>query len=133
MKNRERTARGLVILGSLLLFAAAALHGFAGYPFLSRALSTVNLNSFLQGGLRALWLLVSWHWVAVGVIALVLCFGGATQRKPLLLICGLLVLVDAIGVFIGVGFFLGDETLGVAGLAFLLAAALFEGGHGPQA
>jgi hypothetical protein len=132
MQNRERIARGLVISGSLILFATAALHGFLGYPALSRALSGTNLRPFLNSGVRALWLLVSWHWVAVGVVASVVAFRGRKARRLVLLICGLFGLVDAIGVFVAVGLFVGDEMLTLAGLTIMCGAMLFPSGHGPQ-
>ncbi len=133
MKNRERAARGLVVIGSLILFAAAALHDFTGYPGLSRALSTANLRPFLEGSFKAFWLLMSWHWIAIGVIALVVCYGGARSRKLVLLLCGLLPLVDGIGTSITVGWFFGNEMLSLAGLTIIAAAALFESACSAQA
>ncbi len=133
MKNRERTARGLVVIASLILFASAALHDFTGYPMLSRALATANLKPFLQGSFRAFWLLVAWHWIAIGVIALVVSYRGTKLRRFVVLMCGLLPLVDAIGTIIAVGLFFGNATLSLAALALLAAAVLFEGGHSPQA
>jgi CHASE2 domain-containing sensor protein len=132
MPSRERTAQGLVISGSLILFATAALHGFAGYPALSRALSGTNLRPFLGRGLRALWLLVAWHWVAVGIVASVVAFRGRSARRLVLLLCGLFAWVDAIGVFVAVGLFVGNEMLTLAGLAIMCGALLFPSGQGSQ-
>jgi hypothetical protein len=133
MNNRERIARGLVVIGSLILFASAALHGFAGYPVLSRGLATANLKPFLGGGVKAFWLLGSWHWTALGVIALAVAFRGTALRRFLILMCGLVVLVDAVGTVVAVGFFPGNELLSLGGLAILSGAALLEGSHSPQA
>lgn len=127
MQKRERTARGFVILGSFILFATAALHGFAGYPALSRALSTANLGPFLNSGLRALWLLVSWHWLAFGVVAVVVAFKGRTAWRFVLLTCGLVGLVDAIGLLVAVGFFVGDLMMGLSGLVIICGAILLPG------
>ncbi|HEV1995205.1 MAG TPA: hypothetical protein VGR03_12825 [Candidatus Acidoferrum sp.] len=133
MKNRERIARGLVVIGSLSLFAPAALRDFTGYPMLSRALGTVNPRPFLEGSSRAFWHLLSWHWVVIGVLALVVSYGGTKLRKFAVLLCGLLAFMDAIGTIIAVGLFLGNELLILAALAFLAAAVLFEDGHSLQA
>ncbi len=98
-----------------------------------RALGTANLKRFLEGSFRAFWLLVSWHWVAIGVIVLVVSYVVTKLRKFVVLMCGLLILVDAIGTIIAVEFFFGNEMLSLAGLALLSAVAFFEGGSSPQA
>ncbi|MDE2135106.1 MAG: hypothetical protein KGM97_07355 [Alphaproteobacteria bacterium] len=133
MKTRERAAQGLVVIGSLILVAAAALHDVTGYPGLVRALSAANLRPFLEGSFKAFWLLMSWHWIAIGVIALVVSYGGARSRKLVLLLCGLLPLVDGIGTSIAVGWFFGNEMLSLAGLVIVAAAALFESVRNTQA
>ncbi|SRR5712692_8723302 len=132
MRNRERAARGLVFIGSFILFAQAALRDFTDYPFLSRALGTANLRPFQEGSLRALWLLLSWHWFVIGVVALGVSYGGMKLRRFVVLLCGLLALMDAIGTTIAVGLFLGNEMLSVAALALLSAAVLFDSGHSAQ-
>src|SRR5712692_3172541 len=126
MRNRERAARGLVFIGSFILFAPAAVLDFADSPMLSRAVGTANLKPFLEGSLRAFWHLLSWHWVVIGVVALVVSHGGTKLRKFVVLLCGLLVLMDSIGTIIAVGLFFGNEMLSVAALAFVTAAVLFE-------
>ena len=45
-------------------------------------------------------------------------------RRALLLLCGLVVFLDAAGAYFAIGLFIGDELLAVAAIAFLAGAAL---------
>jgi hypothetical protein len=125
MQTRKRIAQALVVLGSLVLFVVGAVHGFAGYPEISRALAGTAIPGKVIGGLKLVWLLASWHWITLGVIALVLAFSEAALRRALLLLCGFIVLVDAALAFAAVGPFIGDKLLTVAAVALLAGAALF--------
>lgn len=125
MRSRQRIAQALIVLGSVVLFVVGTVHGFAGYPEISRALAGTAIPGKLIGGLKLVWLLGSWHWITLGVIALVLAFGKAALRRALLLLCGLIVLVDAALAFAAVGPFIGDELLTVAAAALLVGAILF--------
>jgi len=67
MSGLNRAARILVAIGSVVLFASAALHSLAACPRLSNALSASNLNAALQKPLRAGFLLVGWDWIVIAV------------------------------------------------------------------
>ena len=125
MRTRKRIAQALVVLGSLVLFVVGAVHGFAGYPEISRALAGTAIPGKVIGGLKLVWLLGSWHWITLGVIAFVLALSKAALRRALLLLCGFIVLVDAALAFATVGPFIGDELLTVAAAALLAGAAFF--------
>jgi len=125
MQNRKRTAQALVVLGSLVLFVGAALHGIAGYREVFAALRGTDVPPRLISVFKAVWLFVSWHWIAVDIFALIAAFARQSPRRTILLLCGLVPLVDAVGAYSAIGLFIGDELLAVAALAFLASAALF--------
>jgi len=125
MRTRTRIAQALIVLGSLVLFVVGAVHGFAGYPQISGALAGTAIPGKIIGGLKLVWLLASWHWITLGIVALVLSLSKAALRRALLLLCGFIVLVDAALAFAAVGPFIGDELLTVAAIALLAGAALF--------
>jgi hypothetical protein len=125
MQNRKRIAQGLVALGSLALLVCAALHGIAGYHAVFGALQGTDVPPRLIPAFKAVWLFVSWHWIAVDIFALIAAYGQTSPRRTILLLCGLVPLVDAAGAYYAIGLFIGDELLAVAALAFLASAALF--------
>jgi hypothetical protein len=133
MQTRRRIAQGLVILGSAVLFLSAAFHGLLAYPQIVNAITGKVADPFVVGALKSIWLIVSWHWIVIGVIALVASFGPFAPRKVILSLCGLAAIVDAVAAFVGVGLFAGDASLTVAGIAILAGAALFPTDGGPRA
>jgi hypothetical protein len=124
MKNRKRTAQGLTVLGSVVLFLSAAFHGFGAFPPISAALHASGIDPMIARALQAVWLMASSHWTVVGIIALVACFARSGPRRLILLLCGLVPLIDAVGGYAAIGLFIGDELLVVAAVAILSAAAL---------
>jgi len=125
MQNRRRIAQALVALGSLVLFIGAALHGIAGYRIAFGAVQGADIPHPILSAFKAVWLFVSWHWIAMDIFALIAAFARTSPRRTILLLCGLVPLVDAAGAYSAIGFFIGDELLTVAALAFLTSAALF--------
>jgi hypothetical protein len=125
MKNRKRIAQALVILGNLALLALAVGHAWNGYPAVSQIASEAQTTPLLAAGLKVIWLLVSWHWVALGIIALAVSFGRRAPHRVVLSLCGLVVLVDAAATLVRLGWFIGDELAAIAAFALLAAAALF--------
>jgi hypothetical protein len=75
--------------------------------------------------LKVVWLILSWHWIAVDILALIAAFARTWPHRAILLFCGLVAFVDAAGAYSALGLFIGDELLAVAALAFLASAALF--------
>jgi hypothetical protein len=125
VKTRRRIAQALVILGNLALLALAIAHARFGYPEVSRIASEAQISPRFAAGLKLIWLLASWHWVALGITALAVSFGRRAPHRVALLLCGLTLLVDAAATLAGPGWFIGDELLTIAAVALLAAAALF--------
>lgn len=126
MDGRNKTARAFVILGSVVLFASAALHFLAGYSQGFPALNASNLNPLLKVGFQVVFLSLGWHWVVIAVVALL---AGVTQtrlRKVLVLLCGLALLFEATAGAIMMGFFIGNELIGAGALLLVCGGLLFD-------
>ncbi|MGC2420545.1 MAG: hypothetical protein WA405_02730 [Candidatus Acidiferrales bacterium] len=117
----------MVILGSVVLMASAALHWYAGYTEIFPMMVPSNLSPILKAAFRVVFLSLGWHWVVTAVVALV---GGLTQtrlRKILVLLCGVAVLLEAgVGASM-MGFFIGNEMIGTAALLLVCGGLVFEG------
>lgn len=106
-------------------WAAAALHGLGAYPRVSVAVMASSLASPLKAAMRTVFLLAVADWIAITVIALVAMTGNPV-RKPLVLLCGIALLVDAAISLRLMGWFIGDEMLVVAGILIFCGALLFQ-------
>ena len=126
MSGRNEAARVFVILGSVVLFASAALHCFAGYSKVFQALTTSNLNPGLQAAFRVVFLSLGWHWLLTAIVALLAGVTETRLRKMLVLLCGLAVLLEAgVGASM-MGFFIGNEMIGAAALLLVCGGLLFD-------
>jgi hypothetical protein len=126
MNGRNKAARVFVILGSVVLFASAVLHCFAGYSKVFPALTTSNLNPGLQAAFRVVFLSLGWHWFVTAIVALLAGVTETKLRKMLVLFCGLAVLLEAgVGASM-MGFFMGNEMIGAAALLLVCGGLLFD-------
>jgi hypothetical protein len=125
MPDRKRAAQAATIFAALLLFACGVLHAYGGIAQVFPLLGGSTLPHAVALALRSLWLMVSFHWIALGVLILVVGFARVPPRRPILVLCGLIPLGDATAGYSAVGLFIGDELLVGAALAIFLAAFLF--------
>ncbi len=128
MSGRNKAARILVAMGSIVLFASAAVHSLAAYPRLSSALGASNLNVRLQDPLRAVFLLVGWDWIVIAIVALLAAFTETKLRKILVLFCGVAVLVETALTLAFIGVFLGNEMIGSAAVLLMVGGLLVQNG-----
>lgn len=126
MSRHNKAGQILVAIGSLVLFASAALHSIMAYPKVSGALTASNLSAPLQAALRAVFLLVGWDWIVIAMIALVLAFTETKLRKLVVLFCGVAVLVATGLTLAFIGVFLGNELIGSAAVLIIVGGLLFE-------
>ena len=124
MAHRKEIAQGLAVLGSVILFLSAVFHGIAAFPQISAALQASGLATPLARAMRSIWETAAWHWFGLGIITLVACFARSGPRRVILFLCGIMPLGDAIGGYVAVGPFIGDELLTAAGISILAAAML---------
>jgi len=125
MQNRKRIAQVLVALGSLVLFAACALHGIFGYRGVFDALRGTTAPQDVVRGLKAVWFIIAWHWAVIGIVALVAAFSRSQLRRVIVLMCGIVVMADAAGMYAALGVFIGNEVIFTSALMLLAGAALF--------
>jgi hypothetical protein len=128
MSGRNKAARILVAMGSIVLFASAALHSLAAYPRLSTALGASNLNVHLQEPLRAVFLLVGWDWIVIAIVELLAAFTETKLRKILVLFCGVAVLVETALTLAFIGVCLGNEMIGSAAVLLIVGGLLVQNG-----
>lgn len=126
MNSRNKAARILATIGSIVLFAAAVLHFFAGFSKGFPALAVSNLEVGLQRAFRVVFLSVGWDWILLGIIALVAAFKATAARKALVLVCGLGVLIEAVVGAAMMGIFIGNEIIGAAAILIIIGGLLFE-------
>jgi len=126
MNGRNKAARIFVTIGSVVLFASAALHSIGAYPKLSAALSASTLDVHLQAALRAIFLSVGWDWTVIAIIALIAAFTATRLRKMLVLICGFAVLVETGLTLAFIGLFVGNEMIGSAAVLLIVGGLLFQ-------
>ncbi len=126
MNWRNKLARLLVTIGSIVLFATAVLHLFGGYSTGFPALAESNLKVELQTAFRVVFLSVGWNWILLGIIALVAAFKATAARKALVLVCGLGVLIEAVVGATIMGIFIGNEMIGAAAILIIIGGLLFE-------
>lgn len=125
MNGRNKAARWLVRIGCLVLLVSAILHCFA-YVKTAPAVMTSTLLAGFQSVYTVAFLSMAWSWFVLAVIASLAAFPETKLRKPLVLICGFAVLLQAIFTVPFLGFFIGNELIGTASLLLIAGGFAFE-------
>lgn len=125
MNGRIKAAQWLVGLGCFILLVGAGLHLAAGYPRISKILAVAPLDVGFRAALRAAFLALGWEWIVLGVIVLIAAFTDTRIRKPVVLIGGLAMLVDAAIMAKLIGWFVGSDMILTSGLLVLLGGLTF--------
>ena len=127
MITRRTASRTLVTLGCVVLLAASVMHCFAYLKFAAPAVHTSNLPIALQSVFEVAFLSMAWSWIVLALIVLVVTSREARLGKPIALICGFAVLVQAVFTVPMVGFFIGNEMIGAASLLIIIGGFLIQG------
>ena len=127
MMTRRTVSRSLVTLGCVGLLAAAALHCLAYVKFSGPAVHASNLPIALQSVFEIAFLSMAWSQIVLALLVLVVTFGEARLSKPIALICGFAVLIQAVFTVPKVGLFLGNEMIGAASVLIIIGSFLFPG------
>jgi len=125
--TRRTTSRTLATLGCVVLFVAAAMHCVAYQKFAAPAVHASNLPLAQQSVFAIAFLSMAWSWTVLALIVLVVTFGELRLGKPIALICGFAVLLQAVFTVPMVGFFIGNEMIGAASLLMIIGGFLFQG------
>jgi hypothetical protein len=115
------------MLGCVVLLVAAGLHCLAYLRFSAPAVHASNLPIALQSVFEVAFLSMAWSWTVLAFIVLVVTFTEARLSKPIALICGLAVLLQAVCIVPMVGLFIGNELIGAASLLIIIGCFLFRG------
>jgi len=114
--------RWLVLLGSLVLFAAALLHIIGGYFYLIPALVKAGVDPRLLGAVKCVWLVFT-----VELVVLTPAFVWISRRaggRSLLLYLALIPVIDGILMYYFVGPFIGSNMVAGGTLLLLIGAWL---------
>jgi hypothetical protein len=126
MNGRNNAARILVALGAMVLIAAALLH-LSAYPKDLAGLSASNLGAPLQGGVRALFVLVGCDWIVIAIIILISAFTVTKLvtdlRKVIVLFCGFALLINMAVMLAFMGWFYGTDMV-LASAVMILCGGL---------
>jgi hypothetical protein len=128
--TRNKVARILAVLGSVLLFASSALHCLAYLKISAPAVHASNLAPLMQSVFQVAFLSMAWSWFVLAVIILVATLVETRLRRTLILICGFAVLIQAIYTIPFIGLFLGNEMIGAAALLTIVGGFLNTAGPG---
>jgi len=118
-------SRALVTLGCIVLLVAAAIHCVAYLKFSPPAVHASNLPIAMQSVFEIAFLSMAWSWIVLALIVLVVTFKETRSGKPIALICGFAVLIQAAFTVPMVGLFIGNEMIGAASLLILIGGFLF--------
>ena len=127
MTTRRTVSRTLLTLGCVLLLVAAVLHCFVYGTFADPVVHASNLPTALQSVFEVAFLSMSWSWLVLALIVLVVTFGETRLGKPIALVCGFAVLIQAVFTVPLLGFFLGNEMIGAASLLIISGCFLSHG------
>jgi hypothetical protein len=127
MITRRTVSHTLITLGCVVLLVAAALHCLAYLRFSAPAVHASNLPIAVQSVFEIAFLSMAWSWIVLALIVLVVTFREARLGKPIALICGFAVLIQAVFTVAKVGFFIGNEMIGTASLLIIIGSLLFHG------
>jgi hypothetical protein len=125
MITRRTMSRTLATLGCIMLFVAAALHWVAYQKFSAPAVHASNLPIALQTVFEVAFLSMAWSWIVLAFIVLVVTFGETRLGKPIALICGFAVLIQAAFTVLVIGLFIGNELIGAASVLIIIGGFLF--------
>jgi hypothetical protein len=127
MMTRRTVSRILLTLGCVVLLVSATLHCLAYLKFSGPAVHASNLPIAVQSVFEIAFLSMAWSWIALALIVLIVTFGEARLGKPIALICGFAVLIQAVCTVPMVGFFIGNEMLVAASLPIIIGSFLLDG------
>lgn len=126
MNGRNKAARWLAGLGCFVLLASAVLHCVAYVKVASPAVAASNLPAAFQSVFRVSFLSMAWSWFVLAIITWIAASRETKLQKPLVLICGFAVLLQAIFTVPFLGFFVGNELIGAASLLIITGGFAFE-------
>ena len=127
MMTHRTMSRTLVTLGCIVLVVAAGIHCLVYQEFTATAVHASNLPIALQSVFEVAFLSMAGSWIVLALIVLVITFGEARLGKPITLICGFAVLIQAVFTVPILGVFIGNEMISAASVLIITGGFLFRG------
>jgi hypothetical protein len=130
---KEKTMRNTwfrysMLIGAIALLGVAAFY-FATYLGLSIAVRNSGLTPFYQQTIRAMWLAFCLQACLLGALYTLVAFRPAAISRPVIVICGLLPMVEAVMMFSYTKSFVAMTLLTIAALFVLLGALLWPSAY----
>jgi len=113
-----------MLIGAFALLGVAAFY-FATYIGLSIALKNNALVPFYKQTISAMWLGFSLQSCLLGILYMLVAFRPHSISRPVIVICGLLPMVEAVLMFSYTDSFVAMTLLTIAALFVLLSALLW--------
>jgi hypothetical protein len=126
MSTRSALSRTLLTLGCIVLLVSSATHCLAYLKFSAPAVHASNLPIAMQSVFELAFLSMAWSWIVLALIVLVVTFRRSRLGKPIALICGFAVLIQAIFTVPMLGLFVGNEMLIAASLLIIIGGFLLQ-------
>jgi hypothetical protein len=126
MSVRKSSFRWCMTIGALALLGVAVFYGFS-YIGVSSVVRTANFTPFYAESIRALWIGYCLQAGLLGVLFLVAAARSHWISRPLVVICGLLPLAQAVLAFSFTRSLIAMALLSIAALFVLLGAMLWPG------
>jgi len=123
--------RWLILLGSLVLFAAGLLHIIGGYSYLIPALVKAGVDPRLVATVKCVWLVFT-----VELVILTPAFVWLSRRtgtRSLVFYLALIPVIDAILMYYFVGAFIGSNMVAGGSVLLLVGAWLLPRGRAGMA
>jgi hypothetical protein len=123
--NMRATLFRYCMLASSVALISIAVYYFVGYLGVSIAVGNNGLKPYYQQSIRALWLGFCLQSLLLGVLFALSAYRPHAISRPVMVICGLLPMFEAVLLFSFTGNFLGMLLVATAALLVLFAAALW--------
>jgi hypothetical protein len=123
--NMRATLFRYCMLASSVALISIAVYYFFGYLGVSIAVGNNGLKPYYQQSIRALWLGFCLQSLLLGLLFALSAIRPHAISRPVMVICGLLPMFEAVLLFSFTGNFLGMLLVATAALLVLCAAALW--------
>lgn len=124
MSIRNTSFRTCMLLGAAALIGAAIFYGF-GYIGVSSVIRTANFTPFYAESIRSLWIGYCLQAALLGVLLIVAAFRPHWISRPLVVICGLMPLAQAVLAMSSTGSLWGMGSMFSAAIFVLIGAMLW--------
>jgi len=124
MSVRNTSFRGCMLIGAFALLGAAIFYGFS-YIGVSSVIRTANFTPFYAESIRALWIGFCLQAALLGVLLIVAAVRPHWISRPLVIICGLMPLAQAVLALSSTGSIVGMGLMFVAAIFVLIGALLW--------